>query len=81
VERELSSWKMWLAAGKDALQRSQLRNPHELVDFGRVVRLYEIAFDFARSATGQDSDRPPTEPAAYDTALQDLNRIYGDESG
>ena len=77
VERQLACWDLWFNLGREALRRYQQRRPHELVAFGRLARLLEIAIDFKRMATGFDPALPNSEPANTDTAWADLKRAYG----
>ena len=53
VERELAALRFWLKIGDLAMERFRIRRPHDLPDFGRVVRLIEIGNDFGRLATGE----------------------------
>jgi hypothetical protein len=58
VELQLACWDLWFNLGREAIRRHQQRRPHELIDFGRLVRLLEIAMDFARLACGSGSGLP-----------------------
>ncbi len=78
VECQLACLNLYLATGREALRRFQLRHPHALPDLNRLTRLLEIASDLARLATGLDSTQPPAPPDDYQNALADLERIYGD---
>ena len=78
VEHQLACWKFYLAAGSEALRRSQLHHPHAVPSLNRLARLIEMALDLARLATGLDSTQPPAAPDNHQKALADLERIYGD---
>ena len=77
VERQLACWDFWFALGREALRRHEQRRPHELIDFGRLARLLEIAMDFGRLASGIDPGLLDSEPGNYDAAWADLKRAYG----
>ncbi len=62
VELELTSFKLWFAAGSQALRRFRLRHPHALVDLSRLVRLMEIASDLGRLSTGCPQAEPRAKP-------------------
>lgn len=78
VEQELACLTMYLATGSEALERSRIRHPHAIPSLNRLVRLIAIASDLAWLATDLDSTQPPAEPVNYQSALDDLERIYGD---
>jgi hypothetical protein len=70
-------WDLWFTLGLEALRRHQQRHPHELIDFGRLARLLEIAMDFGRLASGVAPGAPDPEPGNYAAAWADLQRPYG----
>ena len=43
VDRQLACWNLWFNLGREALRRHQQRRPHELIGFGRLARLIELA--------------------------------------
>jgi hypothetical protein len=77
VDRQLACWDLWFNLGGEALRRYQQRRPHELIDFGRLARLLEIATDLGRLACGVAPGPPGPEPGNYDAAWADLDRAYG----
>ncbi len=78
VECQLACQKLYLAAGREALQRFRFCHPHALPSLNRLARWIEIATDLGRLATGLDSTQPPTEPVNDQNFWADLERIYGD---
>jgi hypothetical protein len=80
IEREYDSWCFWMSAGKLAMARHQQRRPHALPSLSRVVRLLEIAFDFAQLAVGSPLSKEELESSGHAQALADLKRIYGHHS-
>jgi hypothetical protein len=81
VDRELASCRAWLTMADDALRQFQVRRPRASVSFSRLVRMFELAIDLGRLATGDDSAQPQAEPSIHTNAWADLERIYGVHHG
>jgi hypothetical protein len=80
VEWQFACLKLYLATGREALQRFQIRHPHALPKLNRLASMIEIASNLARLAMGLDSTQPPAEPVNYQNdALARLKRIYGNK--
>jgi hypothetical protein len=80
IEREFASWRFWMSAGKLAMARHRQRRPHAVPSLGRIARLLQIAFDFARLACGSPPSKEELESSSHAQALADLKRIYGKPS-
>lgn len=80
IEREFASWQFWMSAGKLAMARHRQRRPHAMPSLGRIARLFEIAFAFARLACGSPPSKADLESSGHAQALADLERIYGNHS-
>ncbi len=79
VDLKLAEREMCLVAGHAAMERYQQRQPHAVMSWSRMVRLFKIGFDFGNLACGLDSPNPLPEKIAYDYELTDLKRGYGVE--
>lgn len=77
IDREYASWRFWMSVGKLAMARHRQRRPHDLPSLGRVVRLLQIAFDFAHLACGSPPSKAELESSGHAQARADLERIYG----
>jgi hypothetical protein len=75
VERELASWRFWLAAGDESLQRYRQRFSRRLLSLSRIAQLLEIGMNFRRLACG--SFVPDPEDSSHAQSFADLKRAYG----
>ena len=78
VERELTAWDFWLAAGGLALVRHRQHRPHAIPSFSQLSRLIEIGTGFGRLACGLETC-PPAPPVLSDVPSfeEALWRAYG----
>ena len=67
---------MCLVAGRAAMERYQQRQPHAVMSWSRMVRLFQIGFDFGNLACGLDSPNRLPEKIPYDYELTNLKRSY-----
>jgi hypothetical protein len=79
VDLKLAEREMCIVEGRAAMERWQQRQPHAVMSWSRMVRLFKIGFDFGNLACGLDSLNPLPEKIAYDYELTDLKRAYGHE--
>ena len=80
VDHQLAALKLWMEAGRSAMERQQQRHPHALLSLTRLARLTEPAFDFKKLALGLDSPNPLPEKLNCDYELTGLKRAYGHQA-